>query len=235
VNLTSKSGAIVAPPVVATFRCFSISSKKIHSGDTIGGSIVNLELTRMAYSTNHKARTKQRILEAASRLFSAKGYDGTSIEEIMRECGLTRGGFYAHFSSKGQLYRNAFIHSRSADAMLAEYLGGSELESSKLSPAFAFLAIDLASKTPEVRAAYTDAFTSFSDKLLRHSRASAPCVESCSLSTAALIVGTLAVAHTTDNPDLRAKLLASCKEHVGVLLGGTDRSTPTFFWEPTPN
>jgi TetR/AcrR family transcriptional regulator, transcriptional repressor for nem operon len=203
--------------------------------EILSASVFSLELSRMAYSINHKARTKQRILEAASQLFAAKGYNGTSIEEIMRECGLTRGGFYAHFSSKGQLYRNAIIHSRSADAMFAEYLDGSDLEGSTLSPAFAFLAIDLASKTPDVRAACTEAFTAFSDKLLRNSRASGPCVENCSLSTAALIVGALAVARTTDNPNLRARLLASCREHVGVLLGGNDRSTPTFFWEPTPN
>jgi len=38
----------------------------------------------MAYSIGHKARTRQRILEAANRLFAAKGYEGTSIDEIMR-------------------------------------------------------------------------------------------------------------------------------------------------------
>jgi hypothetical protein len=103
-----------------------------------------------------------------------------------------------------------------------------------LLPEFSFLAIDVASKTPEVRAAYTDAFMSISDKLLSHSNASARATESCSLSTAALIVGALAVAHTTDNPDLRAKLLASCRENAGALLGN-DRSKPIFFWEPAPN
>jgi TetR/AcrR family transcriptional repressor of nem operon len=186
----------------------------------------------MAYSINHKARTKQRILKAASQLFSAKGYDGTSIDEIMRACGLTRGGFYAHFSSKGQLYRDALVHGDSVDAVLGEYLGTALPASAKLSPAFAFLAVDVASKTPEVRAAFTDAFTSISEKLLCHSSASARSAESCSLSTAALIVGALAVANTTDNPGLKAKLLASCRENAGTLLGGSDRLTPTFFWEP---
>jgi TetR/AcrR family transcriptional regulator, transcriptional repressor for nem operon len=186
----------------------------------------------MAYSIRHKARTRQRILEAANRLFGAKGYEGTSIDEIMRACGLTRGGFYAHFSSKGQLYRDALVHGDSLDAVLGEYLGIAAPASAKLSPAFAFLAVDVASKTPEVRAAFTDAFRSISEKLLCHSSASARSAESCSLSTAALIVGALAVANTTDNPGLKAKLLASCKENAGTLLGGSDRSTPTFFWEP---
>ena len=189
----------------------------------------------MAYSIGHKARTRQRILEAANRLFAAKGYAGTSIDEIMHACGLTRGGFYAHFSSKGQLYRDALMHGDSIDAVLDEYLGTAETASAKLSPEFAFLAVDVASKTPEVRAAFTDAFWSISEKLLCHLSASARFAESRSLSTAALIVGALAVANTTDNPALKAKLLASCKENAGTLLGGADRSRPIFFWEPAPN
>jgi Enoyl-CoA hydratase/isomerase len=118
------------------------------------------------------------------------------------------------------------------DAALGEYLGIAAATSTTPSPAFAFLAVDVASKTPEVRAAFTEAFTSISEKLLCHSSASTRSAESCSLSTAALIVGALAVAYTTDNPGLKAKLLASCKENVGTLLGGTDQLTPTFFWEP---
>jgi TetR/AcrR family transcriptional repressor of nem operon len=186
----------------------------------------------MAYSISHKPRTRLRILEAANLLFAAKGFEETSIDEIMRECGLTRGGFYAHFSSKGQLYREAILHGGSVDAVLGEYLGTAEAASAKPSPAFAFLAVDVASKTPEVRAAFTEAFTSISEKLRSRSGASAGSAESCSLSTAALIVGALAVANTTDNPDLKAKLLASCRENAGVLLGGNDRLTPTLFWEP---
>jgi len=131
---------------------------------------------------------------------------------------LTRGGFYAHFSSKGQLYREALVHGDSVDAVLGEYLGTTRPPSAKRLPEFAFLAVDVASKTPEVRAAFTDAFTCISEKLLCHSSA-----------------GALAVANTTDNPGLRAKLLASCRENAAALLGGKDRSKPVFFWEPTPN
>jgi TetR/AcrR family transcriptional repressor of nem operon len=189
----------------------------------------------MGYSIRHKVRTRQRILEAANRLFAANGYEGTSIDEIMRECGLTRGGFYAHFSSKGQLYRDALIDGGSIDAVLGEYLGTAEPASPKLPPPFAFLAVDVASKTPEVRAVFTDAFTSISQKLLRHANANAGSAESCSLSTAALVVGALAVANTIDNPDLKVKLLASCRENAGTLLGGSERGTPTLFWDPAPN
>ena len=189
----------------------------------------------MGYQIRRKARTRQRILEAATRLFAAQGYEGTSIDAIMRACELTRGGFYAHFSSKGQLYRDALVHGESVEAVLGEYFGSADgasadEASANLSSAFAFLAVDLASKIPEVRAAFTDAFTSISERLLSTARTQS--TESRSLSTAALIVGALAVANTTDNPALKLKLLAACKENAGILLDGGGQLTPNFLWEP---
>ncbi|HLF23676.1 MAG TPA: TetR family transcriptional regulator, partial [Burkholderiales bacterium] len=64
----------------------------------------------MRYSIGHKRKTRQKILASACRLFAAKGLAATSIEDIMRDCALTRGAFYAHFESKGQLYRDAIGH-----------------------------------------------------------------------------------------------------------------------------
>ena len=65
----------------------------------------------MRYSRGHKHSTRQRILTSAARLFVSRGFEATSIDDIMRGCGLTRGGFYAHFKSKGDLYREAMAYS----------------------------------------------------------------------------------------------------------------------------
>lgn len=46
------------------------------------------------------ARSREEILEAASRLMSAKGYEGTSVADIARESGLPNSSIYWHFSSK---------------------------------------------------------------------------------------------------------------------------------------
>ncbi len=61
----------------------------------------------MRYSKEHKAETRQRIIESAARLFRAHGYDGIGIDAIMSEVGLTPGGFYAHFPSKRALFTEA--------------------------------------------------------------------------------------------------------------------------------
>jgi len=50
---------------------------------------------------------RQRILEAAGRLFCEKGFDGVGVDGIMQEAGLTHGGFYGHFGSKADLAAQA--------------------------------------------------------------------------------------------------------------------------------
>lgn len=57
----------------------------------------------MPYSPQHKARTRERILAVAARLFRERGYENVSIDQLMAAAGRTRGGFYAHFSSKQAL------------------------------------------------------------------------------------------------------------------------------------
>jgi TetR/AcrR family transcriptional regulator, transcriptional repressor for nem operon len=54
-----------------------------------------------------KEETRRRIVETASKLFMEKGMDRVGVDEIMRECGLTHGGFYVHFPSKDALISEA--------------------------------------------------------------------------------------------------------------------------------
>jgi TetR/AcrR family transcriptional regulator, transcriptional repressor for nem operon len=54
--------------------------------------------------------TKANIIEKASQLFNVKGYAGTSIQDIMQETGLKKGGIYRHFQSKEEIAAEAFKH-----------------------------------------------------------------------------------------------------------------------------
>jgi len=57
----------------------------------------------MRYDPEHKIQSRRRIVEAARALFRRHGLDAPSIDQIMGGAGLTRGAFYAHFSSREQL------------------------------------------------------------------------------------------------------------------------------------
>jgi len=61
----------------------------------------------MAYSAEHKQGTRRRILKSARRLFNRRGFAEVTIDEIMKDAGLTRGGFYRHFDTKEELYAGA--------------------------------------------------------------------------------------------------------------------------------
>ncbi len=52
--------------------------------------------------------TRLRILEAAATAFARTGLAGTSLNDLIRESGLTKGAFYFHFSSKDELALAAF-------------------------------------------------------------------------------------------------------------------------------
>jgi TetR/AcrR family transcriptional regulator, transcriptional repressor for nem operon len=57
----------------------------------------------MRYRPEHKAAIHQRILKDASRRVRAEGLTGAAVAAVMRDTGLTHGGFYKHFASKDEL------------------------------------------------------------------------------------------------------------------------------------
>ena len=58
----------------------------------------------------------QRILDAAARAVRRHGYAGVGVAEVMKEAGLTHGGFYAHFKSRDALLAAALDHAGAASA-----------------------------------------------------------------------------------------------------------------------
>lgn len=58
-------------------------------------------------SVEQAAQNRARIVEAASRLFRARGIENVSVADVMASVGMTVGGFYRHFASKDLLVREA--------------------------------------------------------------------------------------------------------------------------------
>jgi len=61
----------------------------------------------MGHSRAEKAKTHKRIVSIASKKFREKGLAGVGIAELMKEAGLTVGGFYKHFDSRDDLVTEA--------------------------------------------------------------------------------------------------------------------------------
>jgi AcrR family transcriptional regulator len=57
-----------------------------------------------------REQSHARILDAAARAVRRQGYAGVGVAEVMKEAGLTHGGFYAHFKSRDALLAAAIEH-----------------------------------------------------------------------------------------------------------------------------
>jgi TetR/AcrR family transcriptional regulator, transcriptional repressor for nem operon len=64
----------------------------------------------MRYSKEHKQETHERIVKKASVRLREKGAHGIGVADLMKEAGLTHGGFYAHFDSRESLVVEAFAY-----------------------------------------------------------------------------------------------------------------------------
>ncbi|MBU6257898.1 MAG: TetR/AcrR family transcriptional regulator [Burkholderiales bacterium] len=77
----------------------------------------------MPMPASRKELTHDRILDVAARAIRRAGYDGVGLASIMKEAGLTHGGFYAHFASRDALLAEATQRAgRATGAVLAERL-----------------------------------------------------------------------------------------------------------------
>lgn len=67
-------------------------------------------------SPSKRELTHERILDAASRAIRRAGHTGASVAEVMKEAGLTHGGFYAHFDSREKMVASAIAHAGTKSA-----------------------------------------------------------------------------------------------------------------------
>jgi TetR/AcrR family transcriptional repressor of nem operon len=69
--------------------------------------LLAIGINDMGHSQADKIATHQRIVDIAAKRFREQGLDGISIADLMKEAGLTVGGFYKHFTSRDELVAEA--------------------------------------------------------------------------------------------------------------------------------
>ncbi len=78
----------------------------------------------MKAASDRKTQTHERILEVAARAIRRGGYDGIGVADIMKEAGLTHGGFYAHFASRDAMLVEAMRRAgQESERHVAEQVG----------------------------------------------------------------------------------------------------------------
>jgi len=189
----------------------------------------------MPYTSEHKQQSREKILQSAINCFSNKGYEKTTIDEIMQMAEMTRGAFYAHFSSKSELYQQSILTGAKNSQLLFPkptelsdqewlarlikgYLSEHHIQQ-KLPPCpMAFLVTDVAVSEPEVRETYTRIYQGM-NKMMQHYLSSfSDCKEEQIYATTAMLIGAVAIGRALNNRPLRQKLLSACETQALALL-----------------
>lgn len=177
---------------------------------------------------SRKETSHERILEVAARAIRRSGYDGTGVADIMKEAGLTHGGFYAHFASRDALLaeagRHAFAESaalasrvvasappgQAVQAIMQAYLSPEHMSAIETGCPVTALGSEMPRQTPEVRHAVSSHIKEMVDLIARqlpgwgqqqaHEQAMAML---CAL------IGTTMIARAVDDPALSEALRAA--------------------------
>ena len=172
-------------------------------------------------ATRRKQATHERIVEVAARAIRRTGYGGTGVADIMKEAGLTHGGFYAHFASREAMLAEAAdcagaagvaaleriaaaaLPQQALEAMLRTYLSTAHVESVETGCAVAALGSEMPRQAPEVRRAATRRIKEMIDLVTRQSPDwGQPGAHDHALVLVATMVGTLMLARAVDDPKL---------------------------------
>lgn len=180
-------------------------------------------------------------------MFNRRGFEGVSIDDIMREAGLTRGGFYHHFRSKDELYAeavksfttcNPFVvksaelkrrpSAKRLACMLVElYLCDETLMNVDGQCPLIALPSDVARAGFEPRAAYTQIVESMLCVFRAAFDASDRMAEQKARVVINLCVGGMVIARTTQDPELRKSLRSAARAQALALLESrTNRHLP---------
>jgi AcrR family transcriptional regulator len=195
----------------------------------------------MGYSSGHKAKTRERITESAARLFRRYGYNGVGVDDIMAAARLTRGGFYAHFKSKHDLFAatlatelelarqlrkggepEAAQGAGSARALIEFYLApGNRRRIAALCPLVS-LSADVARAGHEASSAYTETVRALVEEIARRIPGAPGEARSRALAAVALCVGGVVLADALDDEVLADALLATCRERAVAEIDASD-------------
>jgi TetR/AcrR family transcriptional repressor of nem operon len=185
---------------------------------------IKLREDRMPYSAKHKQETRRKILESARRLFNKKGFSEVSIDAIMEDAGLTRGGFYRHFSDKDELYAEAVRWFLCAEAakpwqrkpaspagtrkrgkrVVEAYFSRAHFDDRESCCPLVALPSDVARASHEVKSAYGEVLQKLVD--IFEADLDTPDKRERALALVALCVGGIVAARCVDNPTLADNL-----------------------------
>ena len=185
----------------------------------------------MRYQPGHKVQVHRKILKDASRRVRAEGITGAAVSSVMRDAGLTHGGFYKHFGSKDDLLTESLsaAFQETADrltqaaeksppgaawkAIVKAYLSAEHCEHAERGCPLAALASELARADNSVKAPIRGELIKYKTRMLplMPGRRVAD-KEQAFFAIFSTMIGAIAIARILPDRAARARVLASARD-----------------------
>jgi len=196
----------------------------------------------MRYSKEHKQETHAKIVKKAAVLLREKGAHGIGVADLMKEAGLTHGGFYAHFESREALVVEAFAYAmdRSTErwrkiaeqtppdkrlaTIIASYLTPVHRDDPGHGCAVPALGAEIARESPRTRRAFAAKLEQMVDMMTDQvSGVPRKAARKQAVATLATMMGTLVLARIAGNGEFSDEILDVGRE---AALGRTAAKKP---------
>lgn len=183
-------------------------------------ALLAIGIRDMGHSQADKIATHQRIVDIAAKRFREHGLDGISIADLMKEAGLTVGGFYKHFASRDELVTEAFEYAlrdmefweaaipTSPKQAMRSYISETHRDEISSSCPISALVNDMSRSTDDTRDAYTDRVKRLADLIAK----ALPTEDSAAKRAEAFLilsacVGSLSLSRAVSDPKLSKQIL----------------------------
>ena len=195
----------------------------------------------MARTTRaEKARTRERLVKAASHTFRAGGVAGTSIPRLMEQIGLTHGTFYAHFENKDALVAESYAlglretvdrllrraaaapEGQGLNAVIDRYLSAEHRDDPASGCVLPALAGEVRREPDEVRHVFTEELRRYFDQLaplLPDQDAESRTDHELVLASG--MAGAVLLARAVDDPELSDRILNACRDFYTAAFAST--------------
>src|SRR5438132_9971022 len=190
-------------------------------------------MSRRRTSSGRKEVTHERIVNAAARAIRRSGCDGIGVAEIMKDAGLTHGGFYAHFDSREAMLAEAADRAgaeavaasariagsaspqRALTELVRAYLSRTHVEDIERGCPVAALGSEMPRQAPEVRRAATRRLKEMIDLVARQSPDwGQPNAHERAPVTVATMVGALMLSRAVDDARLSDAMRQAALKHL---------------------
>lgn len=189
----------------------------------------------MGHSRASKQQSHEQIVATAARCFREQGVDGISIANLMKEAGLTHGGFYKHFQSRDDLVAEALSHALegsnqrynamgplSLGAFVDSYLSTQHRDNTGDGCAMAALVNDASRLREDSRELYSEQYGRFLARIGSMLEGSPEQINGNAMVVLSTLVGALNIARALNDKAQSDRLLEAVRNYLTEAFSGED-------------